>query len=612
MLRVPVPATRDPFPNTPLLRVPPGGGEPERFWISSWNRASGCTGVLTDAAGHARLYRFPPPHSGFYSAVAVDSDTLWLCGDLSRMVRLTLSDGTWQSFPTGADSGLVFQGMAYDPATGKLLAACFTGESTVAVSFDTRRGSTARVYRGISTAKYLRASFACDDGSFLLGLDTPEPRFVRWNPAAEQLEDAGRAADRLLQAWRIAGEADDLPDAFFAERTVRWFARRGDDVWGLRQRGGDGELVHADARTRATTELGPLADVNHLNLAVTADRSIVAVSRYGEFTRVDADTGAPQAHAVFPTDAVAEADCLVRLDARTMLGTPFISQRFWTVDLRTGEGVDQGRAAPGEGEILQTWHLDGLVYMAAYTGGELMRYDPAQPSTFPENPRVVATPQGAQRPVAAAERDGVIVYAATHGYGVLGGILTRYDTRTGEVRYLDDPLPGQTVETMVWPESRFMLAGTTRHADMRSAPPADDHGCLALLDAATLSVTEVVAMPAGTDTVRVHGRLDASAYLVSTTGASGVGWYRVDHRALAAVAPLPEIPGDIDPLRITAAPELGRFVVRRGDRAELWDLADARLLRVLHEEPGVYAQVVDGHNLYLLTPRELIVMDDVL
>ena len=43
----PVPATRDPFVNTPLI---PAGFDPktgeERFWISTWNDNTGCLGAL--------------------------------------------------------------------------------------------------------------------------------------------------------------------------------------------------------------------------------------------------------------------------------------------------------------------------------------------------------------------------------------------------------------------------------------------------------------------------------------------------------------------------------------------------------------------------------------
>lgn len=612
-VRVPVPATRDPFPNTPLLRIPPGADGVERFWISSWNRASGTTGVLVDLSGDARIIRFPPPHSGFYSAVAVDHDTLWLCGDLSRIVRLTLTDGSWTSFDTGADPALVFQGMAYDASTGKLLVAAFTGRSTDAISFDTRQGRTERLYRDVTPAKYLHASFSCPDGSILLGLDVPAPELLRWDPQAEQLADVGLAPSRVGRAWRIADQVADLPDALFTgdAALVSWFARRGDDVWGLIRRGGDGEVVRGDGRTGQTSTLAVLPDTNHFNLALADGRSLVAVTRFGEFFRLDADSGEIQQHRVLPTYAVAESDCLVRLDADTMLGTPFISQRFWTVDLRTGEGVDQGRAAPGEGEILLAWKLDDRVYMAAYTGGELVEYDPTQPSRFPDNPRVVATPSGAQRPIAGVDRDGVIIYATTRGYGLLGGILARFDTRTGRADHANDIVPDQAVCAMVWTEAGPILAGTTRHADIRSAPPAPGSAQLVLLDPETLTVRRRIQEIPDGDTVRVHGALDANVFLVSVQSDDQLTWIRVDI-ATAAVAQIPEIPDRIDPHRVEVAAAVGQFVLAREDRIELWDLRAGRRLRVLHEEPGIYRHVVDGYNVYLLTPTDLIVLDGVL
>lgn len=53
--RVPIPATRDPFINTPLLRLTDGDtGEP-RYWISSWNSVSGTTGALVTESGVERI-----------------------------------------------------------------------------------------------------------------------------------------------------------------------------------------------------------------------------------------------------------------------------------------------------------------------------------------------------------------------------------------------------------------------------------------------------------------------------------------------------------------------------------------------------------------------------
>jgi hypothetical protein len=107
---------------------------------------SGTMGIVVTESGKERIYRFPSIHSGFYSAAQEDGDTLWLCGDLSRVVRLTLSTGEIECCETGAPSALVFQGMALDQATGKLFAAAFPPPSTVAFSFDYRNRRPVKQY----------------------------------------------------------------------------------------------------------------------------------------------------------------------------------------------------------------------------------------------------------------------------------------------------------------------------------------------------------------------------------------------------------------------------------------------------------------------------------
>jgi len=92
--RVDIPRCRDPFINSMLTPVCSEPGEPQRFWISTWNEVDGCTGALVDETGAFRLYRFAEPRrGGFYSVVPEDLDTLWLWGDLTEVVRLSLSSG---------------------------------------------------------------------------------------------------------------------------------------------------------------------------------------------------------------------------------------------------------------------------------------------------------------------------------------------------------------------------------------------------------------------------------------------------------------------------------------------------------------------------------------
>ncbi|HIT76199.1 MAG TPA: hypothetical protein IAA98_11480, partial [Candidatus Avipropionibacterium avicola] len=195
--RWPIPASQDPFVNTPLVRVGTDASGTEWFWISTWNAASATTGLLVSAEGDHRRFSFEAPHWGFYSAVAEDVDTLWLCGDLSRVVRLDLRTGRYETFATGAPAALVFAGMAFDPQTGKLFAAAFPDPDRVAFSFDTRTRRTVRLYRNVVAELYQTASVRRPDGTVSHLVYNPDIAVLHWDPREETLTPA-LIGERLL------------------------------------------------------------------------------------------------------------------------------------------------------------------------------------------------------------------------------------------------------------------------------------------------------------------------------------------------------------------------------------------------------------------------------
>ena len=190
----PLPATQDPFVNTPLI---PAGFDPEtgeeRFWISTWNDNAGCLGALVTPSGKNRIYRLARGDRGIigcggYSAKLVDNDTLWMISDLQAFCRLTLSTGEYTYFDTGAECGLVFAGMQYDPATGKLLAFAFSYPRLQGVSFDTKQCKTVRLYDHFTDATGLQGGFANGDGTYTVNLTGNGPaQLYRWDPQKETL-----------------------------------------------------------------------------------------------------------------------------------------------------------------------------------------------------------------------------------------------------------------------------------------------------------------------------------------------------------------------------------------------------------------------------------------
>lgn len=641
----PVPLARDPFVNTPLLRLTPDAAGLDRFWISSFNGAFGSLGVCVNELGEARLFPFRSyRHPGFYSAVQTGPDTLWLCGNLARVVRLDLATGTFDEFDTGAPGALVFAGMAYDRHTGKLFFTAYPPGGTVAVSFSTRALRTVRLHKLATPDHYQRSSYAHADGTCSVELQCPGLTMARWNPRTEEValtrvaaeleaHGSGNLVYRLVTGddgrlympglgWYdpAAGKIGRGPRP--ADDTVTWFARDKAFAYGIKT--GTALLRRWRLGTDDVSDLGeyPGTGMGFMTTALSRSGKLVSVSKDGLFTRVDARTGEMELARPLPTDSVQPADCVIRIDRDRMLGTPFITQRFWEANLRTGRGIDCGPAAPGGGEILQVWRLGGRIYMAAYTGGELMEYDPAKPARFPENPRVVAKPPTGMRPVAAADDGRRIFYACSHPYGHLGSGLTRYDTRTGLAFYRDNPLPDQQIVSLCHDaHSDTLLCGTAFSADGASVPPTSTDTFLARLDADTGRVVRKTPGPAGATATRLVGPLGRGRWLGTCSGAfadgRGLRWFAFDAARFRTPTPadLRQFEGLHDDWLgkgIQYAGRPGLFVLKVGPRIELWDMRAPRRLRILGDSPHLCAFFVQSPDVLVWTAWDVFVLEGVL
>lgn len=203
--KFPVPATRDPFCNTPLIHAgyDPKTGE-ERYWTSSCNVNVGCLGVLLTPSGKPRIYPIQKNGQGpagccGYSVVMPDNDTLWFYANLRFPVRLTLSTGEYEYVDMGAEvgQGSVFAGAQYDKATHKILAlACVDGILT-GVSFDIVNRKVAKIYRNFTKATLANGGFANGDGTYTVRFTTGYSSLYRWDPIRETLEEKCAVDERI-------------------------------------------------------------------------------------------------------------------------------------------------------------------------------------------------------------------------------------------------------------------------------------------------------------------------------------------------------------------------------------------------------------------------------
>lgn len=638
----PIPRARDPFVNTPLFPLTSGPDGLDRFWISSFNAAFGSLGVMVNEMGECRLFPFGTfRYPGFYSVAQTDPDTLWLCGNLASVVRLDLRTGKFKAYETGAPGALVFAGMAHDAASGKLFAVAFPGTRRLTgFVFDTRACKPVKVLDSMdSLDHYMRSSIANRDGTYSVQCQCPGLTYLRWDPRDDSVR-----FDVIAETLDLHGEGshvyrtiqDDTGRAYLPGRgwyngvtgkvetgleapgeRGTWSIRDGDWAYGTDQT----KFRRWNMKTGEIQIIGSATGMNFQNTALTRSGRLVSVNKDGQFIRMIAATGELEMSRFLPTDSVQPVDCVIRIDRDRILGTPFITQRFWEANLRTRQGFDCGAAAPGGGEILRVWNLNRRIFLAAYTGGELMEYDPSRLPRFPENPQVVAKPPTGMRPVAAADDGRRIFYACSHHYGHLGSVLTRYDTKTGLAFYKDNPLPDQQIVRLCYDRAgRSLLAGTTYDADCASVPPSTKDVFLARVDAETLDVTERILGPEGAGAVGVIGPLGRGKWLgtasfgmgVFFTSAATTGWFVLDGAKLATPArdAIHTIEGWNG--RIEYANRPGRFVLQVGPRIELWDLNRVQRIKVLGNSEHLCHFFVQGHDLLVWSAWDVFVLEDVL
>jgi len=650
ILRVPQPAGRDPLVNTPLIAAGHNAQGQELYWTSSWNNHSGCLGVLVNEWGKESVYRFGKQYPGFYSAVHDKDGILWLCGLQHKVARLELRTKKLRAYPTGARGALTFSGMAFDKPTGKLFAAAYPPPKVEAFSFDTRQRKAVKLYHDFtSDGLYMRNSFPNGDSTWTIVMTTPGLVFVRWNPANDTVR--ARTIMKIIDAhgagmcmYKMVGDEkgrryvpfhgwyDPRKDKFDPggpkpPKEMTWFARRGRLVYGAASSGNGNCDVHEwNLSGHALRQVASFPDANPQMVNMTAGGDLVCVNMYGFFYRVRPSDGALLCSRRLATDSYGPVQCLLRLDRERLMGTNFITQRFWEVNLKTGRGQDCGRAAPGGGQVNLVWKIKDRAYMAAYTGAQLMEYDWSKPARFPENPRVVAIPPHGMRPVAGATDGRHIYYACSAPYGKLGGTLTKYDTLTGRSWHRHDIIPGLAITSIALNRAgRTLLCGTTIHGDQRSCKPKHEAAVIARISADDLALLETAKLPAGAEIASVRGPLTNKSWLVTVYGkivpenfngmpyCLAIGGSRLKAPAITDFIRLPpEFKKQSDHIEMYAG-RPGLFICRVSGAVELWNLARGKRVAVLwKKDPAVSRVFLQDNSLYLTRGREIIVMEGAL
>jgi len=518
----PIPKTREPFCNTPFT---PAGRDPEtgeeRFWTGTWNSNSGMLGALVTPSGKSRIYSFTPTIGlagmGAYTAVYVGDETMWLLSDTSVIRRLDLRTGKTEDFLTGARPGLVCAGMPYDEGTGKILFFANTNPGVEGVVFDTKECRVVKHFTNFTESTGVRGSFPNSDGTYSIWFHNVDTSLWIWDPRTDSLTQ-GMSTAFLVETMlvhKIHGKngwyvpytgwvdgktviAEPKPD----QEIHWWFAASEEYAYGAEL---TGDIIwrweFATGKVEKFTTVS-----NFITGTMTENGDLLIMSLYGELRRYDS-TGALRLCVLLDAESYGHVDCMIVADNGLIIGTPFITQRFWLFDENTGKGWDAGKAAPGGGEVLRVWNMGGRIYMASYTEAVLTEYDPTRPTITPENPRPVAKAPTGMRPVAHADDGRYLYYSSNHHYGHIGCIMTKYDTLTGETLYLDNPMDEQHIISL-YMQGNTLWGSTTWISDCHCCQETRRDSFLIKLDPVTMEVIAEYPAPEGVNRVNIFGEAE--------------------------------------------------------------------------------------------------------
>ncbi|MEG2857682.1 MAG: hypothetical protein RR994_03575, partial [Clostridia bacterium] len=517
-----------------------------------------------------------------------------------------LKTGETTHYPTGLPHALSSAGFCFDETTGKILSStfCQVDHTRKAFIFDTNTRKIVKCFQNLPVSgNQLAASIRLRDGSFLGAYVVPKLELVRWYPERDEIEIVSGALslDEIEWSYTLTARADGavyIPQhgwfnpqencvvaGALAPSEATWFGTRGTKMYGLEcTRGGNAILREWDTESGSVHAIYEIPDCGSSACCMTRDGQIACIGRYGHFIIIEPDSGALLRRETLESDSVGELDCIYRADNNTLIATPFITQRFLQIDMKSGRGYDMGRANNGIGEVLQIAGACGKIYMASYTEGQLSEYDVSLRMLYPENPATVAMPgHNALRPVAMCQSADSIFYACSHDYGYTGSVLVRFDIRSGKHVACDNALGARMIRSLAWDDGiGCIVAGTTYEADCRSCLPEVDTCVLACIDAVTLAATRTVTAPHGTYEASVLGRVDGG-YLVSclneaaanpdlqldTAPSTKLMLLNADDMTLS----------DIKPHKIICTPKntfftgvTGRYLIGDGDTLALWEL----------------------------------------
>lgn len=536
-----IPHSRMPFVNAEVEQTQFQG---EKHLVSSiWGGSSGGRIYFWNPdTGSKGMRELPDGVPGAYMLRTAGDGCLYLgCGN-GDLIRYDAEVDEFEILVTGELRSITWGGCVTDR-----YAVWAASPGHVGV-YDYRDERLVKVFRPIDTddptALYGHCAAEAPDGKVLLAIDVPQARFIVLDVESmtavshtpPNIEGIGSTNDALFWEGELAvfvrgdlhlmtyprfelRETITKPDAggvggkaCLVGGRLYAYCNADGGLYVLDRSVGKWEVATSEWTEGGNTTIHPWGDTDVCGVTVSGE-TLRFNTVNGEVDRMDLESTGPMgSHAL----------CVVP-DKNLIVGAPFINQRFWTVNIETGVGVDCGRAAPGGGQINQIiWEpITQRVLMSSYTTSAVTAYDPSAPLDWPNNPSLLASAQneGQMRPMGLVH-DGQYVWLATSpAYGTLGGALSRIDPQSGDIKIWRHLVPDQKVNAvLVDPERRKVYCSTEIYGDANSAPPTQTTGQLVSFDMDALEAVRIQAIEEDEGSARVMAILTSGEVLAQQNG----------------------------------------------------------------------------------------------
>lgn len=618
-----IPDTRLPFVNTEISEINFLG---ERCLVSSiWAGAAGGRLYFWNLDTGTHAYRvLPNGIGGAYMLKEGPDGKLYVgCGN-GDLLRYDPATDNFEVLVAGELHSITWGGCVTDRY------AVWTAAPGEVGVYDWQNEKLVKVFRPLDTetptALYGHSAVEAPDGKVIVGMNTPQCRLIVLD--LETMEPLSHTPEAL----RPGNYIYDL--AFFTEKLFGFpygneillfsypeidLQQRIPGPRGTKRLRGklcvrEGEyyaVAHpADTLLRLDREQGRFEVIaeNWTGDCVGATgtwrkKDFCAVTVAGDAFRYAAESGSTdrldlEATGLLPAHALCAAP-----ETRTILGAPFINQRFWSIDLETGESRDRGRAAPGGGQINQiVWDpVTARFMLSSYTTCSVTAFDPSRDAVWPGNPSVLASAhdQGQMRPTALAH-DGTHIWMATSPeYGTLGGALCRINPRTGSINTWRHIVPDQKINAFVLdPNRKRVYCSSDIYADCNSAPPTENTARLVSFCMETLTVLRSDTVREEAPLVKVLALLEDGKVLVQEA-ANLHAW----NPGTGAITDLGPAPGFIKSA-LSWTPDYGMLISANGSISRVTVKDGKILLEELIKENGAFLQMA-GDKLWFACENDI-------